>query len=262
MEFKEESLQLMTSLGLTVLEAKVYLALAKLGKASAKAISKTSKISQPDVYRVLSTLENDGLIEREVATPNQFTATPMNEGLALLLQRRDVESAILHKKAAELLADLKEKNENTALPKEPSKFVLIPAAHVYKIKNAVDSAQTNVVCFTSLEMFRKVRFTTEDVWKRCVKRGVKLQFIIGNPDDEKVVLELDPVLRNNECFEVKWARTSRPCVFVIDGKEVFLRTEMNLEAPFLWSNNPAIVAMIKEHFETEWRILGEKHEED
>lgn len=261
MEFKEESLQLMNSLGLSVLEAKVYLALAKIGKASAKTISRASKVSQPDVYRVLSKLENHGLIEREVAIPNQFRATTLDEGLALLLQRRDNQSAVLHKKATELLQDFKEK-EKTALQEETPKFVLVPAAHVYKIRNAVDNAQTGVLCFTSLDMFRKVRFMTEDVWKRCVERSVKFQFIIGNPHDEKVVLKLDPVLKNNECFEIKWTRTSMPCVVLIDEKEVFLRTEMNLEAPFLWSNNPVIIAMIQEHFKTKWKILKEKYEEN
>jgi sugar-specific transcriptional regulator TrmB len=237
------------------LEAKVYLALAKLGKASAKTISKASRVSQPDVYRVLSKLENHGLVEREIGIPNQFRATPMDEGLALLLQRRDNQSAILHKKATELLQDFKEKNEKTVLQEETPKFVLVPAVNVHRIRNAVDSAQASVLCFTSLDMFRKVRFITEDVWKRCVKRGVKFQFIIGNPHGKKVVLKLDPFLRNNECFEIKWTRTSMPCVILIDGKEVFLRTEMNIEAPVLWSNNPVIVAMIQEHFETKWRVL-------
>jgi hypothetical protein len=49
-----------------------------------------------------------------------------------------------------------------------------------------------------------------------------------------------------------------PCMILIDKKEVFLRTEMNLEAPVLWSNNPVIIAMIQEHFETKWKILEEK----
>jgi sugar-specific transcriptional regulator TrmB len=260
LEFKEESLQLMSSLGLSVLEAKVYLALAKLGKASAKTISKASRVSQPDVYRVLSKLENHGLVEREVAIPNQFKATTMDEGLALLLQRRDNQSAILHKKATELIQDFKEK-EKTALQEETPKFVLVPGVHVHRIRNAVDSAQKIVLCFTSLDMFRKVRFITEDVWKRCVKRGIKFQFIIGNPHDEKVILKLDPVLKNNDYFEIKWTRTAMPCMVLIDGKEVFLRTEMNLEAPVLWSNNPVIVAMIQEHFETKWKTLKEKYEE-
>ena len=260
LEFKEESLQLMTSLGLSVLEAKVYLALAKMGKAPAKTISKASRVSQPDVYRVLSKLENHGLVEREVAIPNQFRATTMDEGLALLLQRRDNQSSMLHKKATELLQDFKEK-EKTALEETP-KFVMLPAVHVHRIRNAIDSAQRSVLCFTSLDMFRKVRFITEDVWKRGVKRGIKFQFIIGKPEDQKVILKLAPVLKNNECFEIKWTRTSMPCMILIDKKEVFLRTEMNLEAPVLWSNNPVIVAMIQEHFETKWKILEEKYEEN
>lgn len=254
LEFQEESIQLMTSLGLTVLEAKVYLTLAKLGKATAKTIAKTSKVAQPDVYRVVSKLENQGLIEREVATPTRFKATTMDEGLALLLQRRDNQSAMLHKKAAEILQDFRE-NEQNALREETPRFVLVPGVHVHKIRNAVDNAQASVLCFSSVDMFRKVRFITEDVWKKAVKRGLKFQFIIGKPTDEKIKLDLDPSLRNNPCFEIKWTRTLMPCMILIDNKEVFLRTEMNLEAPVLWSNNPVIVAMIQEHFETKWRIL-------
>lgn len=262
MEFQDESLQILTSLGLTVLEAKVYLALAKLGKASAKIISKASKVAQSDVYRVVSKLEKHGLIERVVAIPKEFKAIPMDEGLALLLQRRDSQNAMLHKKATELLQSFKRKTRETALQEEISNFILIPAVHVHKIRNAVDNAQMSVLCFSSLGMFRKVRFVTEDVWKKGVKRGIKFQFIIGKPHDEKVILELDPVLKNNDRFEIKWTRTSMPCMILIDKKEVFLRTEMNLEAPVLWSNNPVIVAMIQEYFETKWKILEEKYEEN
>ena len=261
MELEDESLQLVASLGLTFLEAKVYLALVKLGKASAKTISTSSRVAQPDVYRVVSKLENHGLVEREVGTPNQFSATPIDEGLAILLQRRDNQSAMLHKMTAEMLQKLKDKTARTESQKEASKFVLVPGAHVHKIRNAVDNAQTDVLCFTSLDMFRKVRFVTEDVWKKGVKSGIKFQFIIGKPHEEKVDLKLDPVLRNNECFEIKWTSTSMPCVILIDGREVFLRTEMNLEAPVLWSNNSCFVALIKEHFKTEWKILEEKYEE-
>jgi hypothetical protein len=62
-------------------------------------------------------------------------------------------------------------------------------------------------------------------------------------------------------FEIKRTPTPTPSATPIDEKEVFLRPEMNPEAPVLWSNNPVIVALIQEHSETKWRILGEKHEE-
>jgi sugar-specific transcriptional regulator TrmB len=260
LELEDESYQVLTSLGLTILEAKVYLALVKQNEASAKTISKASKVSQPDVYRILTKLENRGLIERIIALPSRFKATPADEGFALLLQRRDNQSAILHKKATELVQSLRGDGIKTnAFQEEPAQFILVPGVHVHRIKNAVDNAQKSVLCFTSLEMFRKVRFVTEDVWKRGVKRGTKFQFLIGKPHDEKVVLELDPTLKNNDLFETKFIRASLPCMILIDDKEIFLRTEMNLEAPVLWSNNPFIVGIIEKYFETLWSMREEKH---
>jgi sugar-specific transcriptional regulator TrmB len=263
LELQDESFQVLIDLGLTILEAKVYLALVRTGEASAKTISKTSKVSQPDVYRVLTKLENHGLIERVITIPSRFKATPIDEGIAILLQRRDNQSAILHKKATELVQSFKGKSaKTTAYQEEPAQFILVPGVHVHRIRNAVDNAQTGVLCFTTLDMFRKVRFITEDVWKRGVKRDVKFQFLIGKPHDEEVTLELDTALENNGNFEIKFMRASMPCMVLIDKKEVFLRTEMNLEAPVLWSNNPCIVEMIQKYFETLWIMLDEKYGKD
>jgi sugar-specific transcriptional regulator TrmB len=255
----QETQQVLTSLGLTTLEAKVYLALAKLGESPAKTISKASKVSQPDVYRVLTKLENHGLIERIIAIPSRFKATPIDEGLALLLQRRDNQSAMLHKKATELARSFKGNGEKTPAPQtDPAQFILVPGVHVHRIRNAVDNAQKNVLCFTSLDMFRKVRFVTEDVWKKGVKRNVKFQFMIGKPHDKKVTVEIDPALENNDNFEIKFIRGSMPCMILTDKQEVFLRTEMNLQAPVLWSNNALIVAMIENYFNTLWKMVDEK----
>ena len=104
-------------------------------------------------------------------------------------------------------------------------------------------------------MFRKVRFITEDVWKRGVKRQVNYQFIIGKPYDENVTLEVDPILKDSEFFNVRFMVASMPCVILIDRKEVFIRTELNMDAPVLWSNNPYIVAMMREYFLTLWKML-------
>jgi sugar-specific transcriptional regulator TrmB len=260
MELQDESLQVLTGLGLTVLEAKVYLTLVRIGETSAKTISKTSDVSQPDVYRVLSMLENHGLVEKIIAIPSRFKATPIDDGIAILLQRRDNQSALLHKKATELVQSYREKSAKTnTFHEEQAQFILVPGVHVHKIRNAVENAQSNVLCFTTLDMFRKVRFITEDVWKRDVKRGVKFQFLIGKPHDEEVTLELDPALEDNGNFDIKFIRASMPCMVLIDNTEVFLRTEMNLEAPVLWSNNACIVAMIEKYFEMLWRTREEKH---
>jgi sugar-specific transcriptional regulator TrmB len=245
----------LTSLGLSTLEAKVYLVLLKTGESSAKGIAKTSKVSQPDVYRVLSGLEKHGLVERIIALPNKFKATPIDEGITILLQRRDAQSALLHKQTKQLVESLKEKKQVNNVQEEHTQFTLVPGAHVQKIKNAVDNAQSLVLCFTNLDMFKKIRFVTEEVWKRGVKRQVNYQFIIGKPNEGPVTLELDPTLKNNDFFNFKFMVASMPCVILIDKKEIFIRTELNLEAPVLWSNNQRLVAMMQDYFMLSWQIL-------
>ena len=57
---QDNDAQLLNELGLTILEAKVYLALAKTGKTTIATISKTSKVARPDVYRTLAKLQEKG----------------------------------------------------------------------------------------------------------------------------------------------------------------------------------------------------------
>jgi sugar-specific transcriptional regulator TrmB len=206
----------------------------------------------------LSGLEKQGLVERIISLPNKFKAISIDEGIAILLQRRDAQSLLLHKRATKLVENLKEKNQVSNTQEEQAQFTLVPGAHIHRIKNAVDSAQSKVLCFTTLEMFRKIRFGTEDVWIKGVKRQVNYQFIISKPSEEPVTLELDATLKNSDFFNFRFTVVSVPCVILIDEKEVFLRTELNLEAPVLWSNNRHLVEVMQNYFVILWKELENK----
>jgi DNA polymerase III alpha subunit len=54
-------------LGLTLLQAKIYLALSKTGKATIKTISKASNSARQDIYRIMPTLQKLGLAEKIIA---------------------------------------------------------------------------------------------------------------------------------------------------------------------------------------------------
>ena len=56
--------QILTNLGLTPVQARVYLALVESGPLRISAISKASDVARPDVYRILSNLEKIGLVEK------------------------------------------------------------------------------------------------------------------------------------------------------------------------------------------------------
>ena len=55
-------------LGLTLRQAKTYLALLQTGISTTRTIALTSKIPRPDIYRIMSELEELGLREKIIGT--------------------------------------------------------------------------------------------------------------------------------------------------------------------------------------------------
>ncbi len=65
MFLEEESIGLLTQLGFNITQAKLYLALSKLGEADARTLSKEANVPRPEVYRTLDELQKKGLVEKE-----------------------------------------------------------------------------------------------------------------------------------------------------------------------------------------------------
>lgn len=95
---EDERVQTLMNLGLTLLQAKIYLALAQAGKTKIETISKASNIARQDIYRIMPTLQKLGLAEKIVTTPTMYKATPIKEGYYLLLQNKTQEYTELRKK--------------------------------------------------------------------------------------------------------------------------------------------------------------------
>jgi sugar-specific transcriptional regulator TrmB len=71
--------------GLTVLQARAYVALLRLGNARASQISSAIGTVRPETYRVLRELALKGLVERSPGLPSIFIALPPNRTVPLLL---------------------------------------------------------------------------------------------------------------------------------------------------------------------------------
>ena len=87
-EFAGEELQIVMDLGLTLLQAKIFLVLTESQCLKANEISKFSNISRPDVYRNLMKLQKIGLIEKIISKPYKFKTIPVETALELLINRR------------------------------------------------------------------------------------------------------------------------------------------------------------------------------
>jgi len=72
-----EDVRILTDLGLTGRQARVYLALLKTGGGKAKAVADVSLVNRQEIYRIIDDLQQLGLVQRKVTTPTTFTATPL-----------------------------------------------------------------------------------------------------------------------------------------------------------------------------------------
>ena len=79
----DENTDLLLGLGLTLNQAKVYLAILKLERTTASEVAKFSKVRREDVYRILPSIEKMGLIERLLGKPSRIRATPISDALSL-----------------------------------------------------------------------------------------------------------------------------------------------------------------------------------
>jgi sugar-specific transcriptional regulator TrmB len=258
----KEYVQVLTELGLTQMQAKVYVALLHLKSATARSVQKLSNVARQDVYQVLSELREKDLIEKIVAKPTKFRPVPPEEAISILVQRRNEMSRQLEEKAIQKFSTFKYDCVEISPCDGVSQFILLsksetnPTSHIDKLGKAVDKAQNSVMCLTTFPLFIKVKSMDEHIWKKAVKRGVNFKFIIGRRPNEKLELALDPALENADCFEIRWASTILPaCVLLVDGREAFCRIGRDIDCPVLWSVAPSFVALIKDYFEIKWKSL-------
>ena len=202
------------------MQAKTYINLAKLGKADVKTIAKTSNVARTDVYRIMLTLEKLGLAERIIAKTTIYKATPINESLSILLQKRREESAGLEKKANSLLksfqySDLKDSQEENLQFKITSEMRLLLKMH----ENLIRSAQASVDIIMPAKILQLMLFNHKYFFKKAQK-NIKIRIIIQKIG-EKTPLIKPESLSKRRLIEIKYSSNSDLFgMHIFDNKEV------------------------------------------
>lgn len=264
----EDSIEILVELGLTHTEAKAYVSLLCLKTATARNIHTVSNIARQNIYQLLSDLQEKGLIEKVIAKPAKFKPIPADNAISILLQRKKEQNHQLRERAIKNFKNFEIGCEKTALLDKKAQFLMLsksetsPLGPIDKLGKAVNSAKKNVVSLITVPLFMKVQLMDENIWKKAVKRGVKLKFIIARRENGKSEINLDPLLENADNFEIRWtSRCPTATVLLIDNKEVFCRVGTDIESPVLWSSSPHFVGMIKEYLKMKWQSLKQPQEQ-
>jgi sugar-specific transcriptional regulator TrmB len=239
-------------LGLTSLQARIYLTTVTLQKASVGKIATTAEVARPDVYRILAVLEKRGLIKKITTKPLEYEATPLKEGCMLLLEGRRQEYFEAKEQSQLLIQEL---NERTHRVKGAENFSLINSKELLlerfaaadestkKSLDIISDWDTLAFLVSNMESFSKVK-----------ARGVKIRLltekILGDKKQEELYKQ------RNVLFELRFFTGPVPIrTAIYDGKVMNMRVRTQQDrgmTPALWSDNSEFVKMIAAYFENVW----------
>jgi len=260
----DKAIETLINLGLTVLQAKVYLALAKLGTSTSRAAAKEAKVASQDVYRILSELQETGLVEKVIAKPNIYHAMPLSKGLSMLLQRRKTLTRQLEKTANRISKDF-DCILHAAEKTDVGSFVLIQKEEPIKSKafELLDTAQV------SLELMHDTRDSVAygelyNIGQKLSAKEVKVRDIVSKSNQNlQVTKAFSSLIQKHPSFQVRYIDVPAPAKLIIkDSKEVLVSTTIKSNAllpAFLWSDNPILVKIVQQWFSNIWEKSVEEN---
>jgi sugar-specific transcriptional regulator TrmB len=250
---QDEYIQTLIDLELSLLQAKTYINLARLGEADVRTISKASSVARTDTYRVMLVLEKLGLAEKIIAKKTMYKATPIKEGISILLQNKKKEYAELEQKTGSLLNSLND-NDLQDIQVENQKFIITSERSLFqkRFEKSFLEAQTCEMLVPA-EGLKFALFYFFQCIKMAIKKGAKIRMItekteVGLSSSRKL-----QTLRKNPLFEIKSATSPiKIGLTIFNNKEVNLCLSSNSEIPSLYTDNPQAVEAAKMLFEAIW----------
>jgi sugar-specific transcriptional regulator TrmB len=260
-DVQDEDIEALVSLGLTMLQAKVYLALVESENSTIKDIARDAGVARQDLYRITSELQEYGLVEQIITKPIMYKAISLTSGVNVLLNELQRKRSESHKKVAELLQRYKTKEVTAKAKVQKNQFVLVPGknALILKEKEMLNTAQKSVSIITSKQRFSQKFYSLAEEFKKAAAKGVKIRILMEKSEPEKhsgLTSKPAKSYKENPYFEVRFISAPTQVVMtVFDNKEVIIVASAKAgltESPALWSNNPSLVELAYNYFEILW----------
>ena len=258
---------ILASLGLTRIQARVYLHLFHAGEQSARAIVDSLRIDRVDVYRALQSLQSLGLIEVSLGNPNRYFASQSSTALKLLIRRKEEEFESLKDAAARLEKKLLSAStpRNKHRGGEGGASAAAGGEQFYKLKRGYAVVDTIVeIEGRARSEVRKVvnrrgmgyhiLFGVEEVERKLANKGVKIR-LITDQKSPQVFSSYSKIAR------VKYAGdlTNSLRYIIIDDSLVILSMAPNItderDSVALLTNNVTLIQALSSFYDKTWKSM-------
>jgi len=257
MLLEDEDIKLLTQIGFTGNQAKLYLTLLKIEKASGTQLSKNSGLPRPVVYRTLKEIQKMGLVEQELSKPYKFKAIPVKDGLQILMIQRLQQYKEMRDKSRFFLEKYQH-DEKQNLPASESKFIVIEGKErIIQIMRLMNSRvqKTVRIISTNRRWLNTLEYCVQN-YRRALARNVKFQVIIETTEDQSGFPKKMNGLLANDNFSLRTNKRQLKTNLAIFDEDTLM---FNLfpshaleESQTLWTNHRSFISMSKDHFSRIW----------
>ncbi len=253
----DESTDLLLGLGLSLNQARVYLAVLKLEKTTVAQVAKYSKVRREDVYRILPSLEKMGLIERLLGKPTEIRATPISDALSLLVSEEKNKSDDRLTGMRSSVKRLSLKDWKQPLPGEESIYILIAEkkAILAKTSELIRNSKTEVALIADKGRIIPVLSQFVDEFKQAIEKGAQIRLIFEGQNPDSLLREKVKKLIYVASVHVKFHPEALNHFIMSDDKEALITADKESglgESPSLWTNNSNLIGVLRTGFESDW----------
>lgn len=259
----EELVGSVARFGLTDREARLYLALLRKGRASARELAHEAGIDRVLGYRMLDALRVRGVVEATAERPRRYAAVPpralfersLRERAAVLAQDETLAGTL----AESLPLLVRELND------QAPRFQVLqgtPAIFAY-LREMLRRAQEEVCAMVTHRALRgSVEYGLPVELPRLLKGGGRFRLIVeSDPRVRRLVQRFSGVSRRHPLAELRQLSPQPTRLTIVDRAEamLFLVPEARsgqLEELAVWTDNPAFVLGQLHYFNVVWEGAG------
>jgi sugar-specific transcriptional regulator TrmB len=248
--------EVLTNLGLTSSQAKVYLTLVHNGPSKVMLISKNSGIHRAHLYEILRTMEETGFVEKKLET-GMYLATPLKEVAPILIRKKQQEIAKLETDVNKIVEYIPAKTATTENKPEIS-LTLNRKRTLNMVQRYIENAKCEIELVQTWKRFIQFWEYYEKSLEKATQKGVKIKEVVEFPKDHGKEREfLKRRVFKNRLIELKFVDKTGGNFAIVDNSMLLLSTSQesaNLgETPFLLSNYEGLMGLLKDYFELSWQ---------
>jgi sugar-specific transcriptional regulator TrmB len=257
MLFQDDDLKLLTQIGFTEAQAKMYLALLAIGKTDAKNLAKQAGVPRQAAYRTLGELQEKGLVERIIALPQEYKAIPLRDGLAVMIRHKSNEYSRIMENAKVFLQRYNIQQEQPPSEEEYSISIIEGKETIIKKSvYATESSNREICIFSTFQRWTHTKMELSDTVERTLKRGVKYRVLMENPTGEFFFSKEFKSVLTHPNYDIRLAAEKLKInASLFDDREAsfsFYPSKSLAETPMVWTNHPSLLIGFRDHFENVW----------